>query len=66
MVEDGDELESIILHLGFEPYVKVRKTRRTAHFGDIELCIDEVDGLGTFVEAEKLTGRIRGLQKCHR
>lgn len=54
-VMDEDELEKIIGHIGFTPYSDLTKTRQKAHFGDIELCIDTVDGLGDFVEAEKLT-----------
>lgn len=55
IVEDATEMKRIIEELGFEPYVTVYKTRRKAHIGDIELCIDEVEGLGVFVEAEKMT-----------
>lgn len=54
-IEDADEMEKIILALGFVPYVTVIKTRRKAKIGDVELCIDEVEGLGGFVEAEKMT-----------
>jgi adenylate cyclase class 2 len=54
-VTDADELEKIILQLGFTPYSDLTKTRITAHIGEIELCIDTVDGLGDFIEAEKLT-----------
>ncbi len=54
-VEDADELRQIILHSGFTPYSDVTKTRRKAKLGDVEICIDVVDELGEFVEAEKLT-----------
>ena len=52
---DSDECGNIIRHLGFVPYVRINKTRQKAHIGDIEFCIDEVEGLGSFVEVEKLT-----------
>ena len=55
VVEDADELRQIILHSGFTPYSDVTKTRRKAKMGDVEICIDIVDDLGEFVEAEKLT-----------
>ena len=55
LVEDASEAEKIIFHLGFEPYVRVNKTRQKARIGDVELCIDRVEGLGDFIEAEKLT-----------
>lgn len=49
------ELESIIAQLSFELYSDLIKTRQKAKIGDIEICLDTVDGLGTFIEAEKLT-----------
>lgn len=55
VVESDDELLKIIAHIGFEPFSDLTKTRQTAKYGDIELCVDTVDGLGDFVEAEKLT-----------
>jgi adenylate cyclase class 2 len=49
------ELERIILHLGFMPYSDTMKARQKAQVGGIELCVDTIDGLGDFIEAEKLT-----------
>lgn len=54
-VSDPGELLSIFVHMGYEPYSDVTKVRRKAKIGDIELCIDAVEGLGEFIEAEKLT-----------
>lgn len=56
VVDDEFETQKIIEQLGFVPYSDLTKTRRKAHIGDIELCLDTVLPLGTFVEAEKLTG----------
>jgi adenylate cyclase class 2 len=53
-VESAAELEAIIKQLGFELYSDLTKIRRKGHLGDMELCLDEVPGLGTFIEAEKL------------
>lgn len=55
-VADETELAHIIQHLGFVPYSDSTKTRQTAHMADIEVCIDTVEGLGDFIEVEKLTG----------
>lgn len=55
VVVDEYETQKIIEQLGFVPYSDLTKTRRKAHIGDIELCLDTVLPLGTFVEAEKLT-----------
>jgi adenylate cyclase class 2 len=54
-IADASELAMIIGHLGFEPYSDTVKTRQKAHSGDIEICVDTVEGLGDFVEAERLT-----------
>lgn len=54
-VADPVELESIIKQLSFSLYSDLTKTRQKAHLNDIEICIDSVDGLGNFVEVEKLT-----------
>lgn len=54
-VADDVELEKIILHSGFTPYSDLVKTRQKAHMGEIEICIDTVEGLGDFIEVEKLT-----------
>ena len=53
-VINADEMRSIIDLLGFELYSEVTKTRRKANVGDIEICLDEITGLGTFLEAEML------------
>ncbi|HET8884125.1 MAG TPA: class IV adenylate cyclase, partial [Candidatus Saccharimonadales bacterium] len=54
-VADDNELEKIIVHMDFVPYSDLTKTRQKARIGDIEICIDQVDQLGDFVEAEKMT-----------
>lgn len=53
-VADEAELEKMVLGLGFEPYSDLTKVQRKTRIGDIELCYDDVNGLGEFVEAEKL------------
>jgi adenylate cyclase class 2 len=54
-ITDETELEKIILHLGFMPYSDLTKTRQKAQIGDVEICVDTVEKLGDFIEAEKLT-----------
>jgi adenylate cyclase class 2 len=53
-VSDSEELASIILRLGFTLYSDLIKTRQKAKFNDIEICVDDVEGLGVFIEAEQL------------
>ena len=54
-VVNADELAKIIEHIDFTPYSDLTKTRQKAHDGDIEICVDTVEGLGDFIEVEKLT-----------
>jgi adenylate cyclase, class 2 len=53
-VSSGEELETMLRLMGMELYSDLTKTRRKAKVGDIEICFDVVEGLGTFIEAEKL------------
>jgi predicted adenylyl cyclase CyaB len=53
-VADADELEKIISYLGYRLYSDLTKTRQKARIGDVEICLDNVDGLGIYIEAEKL------------
>lgn len=54
-VNDPAELQYIIEHLNFTLFSDLTKTRQKAHVDDVEICLDYVDGLGYFVEAERLT-----------
>lgn len=56
IIDDPSELAAIISHLGFTLYSDLTKTRQKVHMGDTELCLDTLDGLGSFVEAERMVG----------
>lgn len=51
--EDITNLESIILTLGFYEFCITEKDRETYKLGEIEICIDNVVGLGSYIELEK-------------
>ncbi|WP_238324074.1 class IV adenylate cyclase [Salinispora pacifica] len=53
-VADREQMHAAIQQLGFYPTVRIRKTRRTATIGPMSLCLDEVDGLGAFLEIERI------------
>ena len=53
-VADRDAMHHATLHMGFKPTVHIAKTRRTASIGDCSLCIDDLEGVGAFVEAEQM------------
>ncbi len=53
-VDSRDTMEKIINLQGYSEAVRIRKTRQTAHYKEWEICLDEVEGLGTFMEVEHL------------
>lgn len=64
-IHDGDVAERIMVAMGAEPAVVVQKKRQSGHFGEIEVQIDEVESLGTYLEVamqvDQESGRARKL-----
>ena len=54
-VASGETLESILSRLGFRRAASVSKTREFYEMGDVTVTLDDVEGLGTFIEIEILT-----------
>ena len=54
-------MAEILEKLGFRHYGTVRKRRIFYRYGDIEITLDEVDGLGTFVEMEKIVSTAKAM-----
>lgn len=54
-VSDGEKMEQILELLGYALVMRIRKTRRKGLCDGYEVCLDEVDGLGSFIELEKMT-----------
>jgi len=48
---DGD-MPKVLEKLGFSPVTEVAKVRRIYTKGDIEVCLDDVRDVGTYVEVE--------------
>ncbi|HSW81111.1 MAG TPA: class IV adenylate cyclase [Candidatus Saccharimonas sp.] len=53
-VSNGNELEKMLRLMGNNMYSDLTKTRRKAAIGEVEICLDNVDGLGTYIEVERL------------
>lgn len=57
---DGERFAEVLALLGFRRTREVRKTRTPYHIiwdgRPVEICLDEVQGLGTFVELESAAG----------
>lgn len=51
---DGEEMKNALQLMGYRETVQVHKTRRKAHYEKWEICLDEVDNLGSFVELEEI------------
>ncbi|MEK7601935.1 MAG: class IV adenylate cyclase [Patescibacteria group bacterium] len=54
-VSNKKELEEMLRLMGFVPALVINKTRESCHVGDFEICVDEVEDLGSFIEVERLT-----------
>ena len=53
-VADRDQMHEAILQMGFYPTVRIVKSRRVGRIGEVSICVDDVDGLGVFLEFEML------------
>lgn len=54
-------MKEIIELMGYVETVRVNKKRRKCRYKDYEICLDEVDGLGLFIEAEKISDEDGGI-----
>ena len=48
-------MHAAVVAMGFPPTVRIVKTRRSGSWGEVSLCLDEVEHAGTFLELELLT-----------
>lgn len=53
-IADREAMHQAVLRMGYRPTVRIAKTRRTASYDGCSLCIDEVEGIGGFIEAERM------------
>ena len=53
-VADRAAMHGAILHMGYYPTVRVAKIRRTATLERCSLCVDDVEGVGGFLELERM------------
>ena len=55
IVSDGNELESMLQIMDYYAAMQINKVRRKTRYGEYEICLDQVEGLGSFIEVEKIT-----------
>jgi len=53
-VASREAAEHILTTLGFIQAVRIKKTRRKTRYENWEVCIDAVEGLGSFIEIEEM------------
>lgn len=51
-VEDEHKMRQILLALGFRSAAEVKKRRKEYKKEDLTVCLDELDGLGSYIELE--------------
>jgi adenylate cyclase, class 2 len=54
-IKNAKELEQALFVMGYKIANRVVKSRRTTDFEEFEICIDEVEKLGSFIEVEKMS-----------
>lgn len=55
VIEDPDAVAAMLQRLRYQHSMQLTKTRQTASYEGLELCLDSVNNLGDFIEVEKLT-----------
>lgn len=56
-IDNPEAMAHICEQLGFVLHVRVNKVRRKGRYKDYEICLDEVEGLGSFIEVEKMSDK---------
>lgn len=57
IVDVSSDPDTLLRQLGFEPAIRVSKVRTYIKLGNVELTLDNVEGLGCFIEIESLRGK---------
>jgi adenylate cyclase class 2 len=53
-VSSREVMEKILLIMGYKEAVRIAKHRRKTTYKNWEVCVDDVEGLGSYVEMEEL------------
>ncbi|WP_433458281.1 class IV adenylate cyclase [Micromonospora sp. CA-248212] len=66
VISDRDAMHAALATMGWVPTVRIVKQRRTGEWDGATVCVDVVDGLGAFVEVERLvSSQLSGEQVQH-
>jgi adenylate cyclase class 2 len=61
-VSSRDIMEQALHYMGYQEAVRIQKRRRKGRYQNWEVCVDEVEGLGSFVELEELIAENENVQ----
>lgn len=61
-IDDAAEFTRMLDLMNFAPVLEVKKHRITFHLADMEICADEVAGLGVFIEVERMVPEDQAIQ----
>ena len=56
-IDNPHEMEEMLIHMGFQKAVVIKKTRMTTKYNGVTICIDTIKDLGDFIELEKQDNR---------
>ena len=59
-IENREQVEQALMAMGYNPVLRIKKMRQKANYKDYEICIDEVEELGSFIEIEKMSDEDTG------
>lgn len=54
-VSSAETIQEMLKIMDYYEVMEINKTRRKGKYKDYEICIDEVEGLGSFIEVEKIS-----------
>jgi adenylate cyclase class 2 len=61
-IDNKEACVGILGELGFSKQVYTKKSRRKAKWNSHEICVDEAENLGTFIEIEKMAGEDENIE----
>ena len=65
-IDDADQLTSILESLGFTPIAKITKRRTFFELRGITITIDDVEGVGLFLELESIAHQKKEMESAKR
>lgn len=64
-VDSATELDQMLQLMGFKRIVRVKKMRRKTKYKEYEICVDDVEELGSYMEIEKIADKDADAHAVH-